>query len=381
MFYALDQHGNLIHLSKKVSPHVVDERLKGKTFYCPVCHEPLILKKGTKRKHHFAHYQKTTCDHTYGESLYHYYGKKRLYSLFHTFYPCQLEPYVRDIDQSPDLLLEMNHHFLAIEYQCANLQKEIWTKRTNGFKKLGYIPFWILGGNRMKRLTSHTIRLHQLEWLALRRKHESPYLLYYCPITRLFCFVSSISPFYESTCLASFTYIKEHHFTFHLLHQHYESNNSSYFKEWLRLKRNWRLKPVLFKSRDWFYVLQKYQLSSLTLQYTPSFCGIPLSTNLYIETPPIIWQSWIFIEFLYRKRIDIWYEKETIVCAFFSLVNQSIFQVRFQKEKSRLAIINYLNYLEKKGVIIQERALFKISKEQTNYFSLEKLLEMDEKWL
>ncbi|HSH25530.1 MAG TPA: hypothetical protein VLA13_08330, partial [Massilibacterium sp.] len=84
---------------------------------------------------------------------------------------------------------------------------------------------------------------------------------------------------------------------------------------------------------------------------------------------------------LYRKRIDIWYEKETIVRAFFSLVNQSIFQVRFQKEKSRLAIINYLNYLEKKGVIIQERALFKISKEQTNYFSLEKLLEMDEKWL
>lgn len=378
MFWAVNQDGNPIILSKRVSKRILDKIIHGKQFFCPVCGQEVIVRKGTMRPYHFAHRKKTTCANQTGESMYHYYGKKRLYELFHSSYSCQLEPHLSSINQTPDVLIQTNTHSIALEYQCADLHAETWQLRTNGFKTVQLQPFWILGGNRMNRLSKHTIRMKQLEWLSVRKKHTFPYVLFYCPISRLFCIVSILSPFYTTTCLVSFTFIKEKEFSFLLLQKLRPTFSTSHHQEWQKLKKSWRLKSIHYQSIEQSYVHQLFLQASTTLQFTPSFCGIPLPTNVYIQTAPILWQSWLFIKFLSHPIPDVWITHTQVIREFNQLVSNRIFRVRFEKEYSKRAIISYLNYLEKTGVIVQKEAqVFQALPSILWPKSLDQLLKMD----
>ncbi|MBQ8720004.1 MAG: hypothetical protein IJY65_03115 [Clostridia bacterium] len=52
MFRANDINGNSVY---------IDDADKNDKYFCPVCDEPLILKRGTRKKPHFAHFPNTIC--------------------------------------------------------------------------------------------------------------------------------------------------------------------------------------------------------------------------------------------------------------------------------------------------------------------------------
>ncbi|MDI5790199.1 competence protein CoiA family protein [Bacillus licheniformis] len=84
------------------------------------------------------------------ESPYHLKGKRLLYEwLGRQGLRPVLEPYLQEIRQRPDLLLEHGTRQVAVEFQCANLNAAAYRKRTEGFLRLGIEPVWILGGNRI----------------------------------------------------------------------------------------------------------------------------------------------------------------------------------------------------------------------------------------
>ncbi|UTW70954.1 hypothetical protein KHA80_18295 [Anaerobacillus sp. HL2] len=64
----------------------------------------------------------------------------------------QLEPYIKEAKQRPDLLVKTSNNIFAIEFQCAKISSQIFLKRTRTYQKHGYILFWILGGNQLKRV-------------------------------------------------------------------------------------------------------------------------------------------------------------------------------------------------------------------------------------
>lgn len=121
-----------------------------KDYYCPSCKEPVFLKKGLINQAHFTHFQKSDCTvFSEGETEEHVLGKKILYRWFtEQEIPCQLEAYLPNLKQRPDLLIWLDEQTpAAIEFQCSALSAERMMERTLGYTKNGYRVYWILGQN------------------------------------------------------------------------------------------------------------------------------------------------------------------------------------------------------------------------------------------
>src|SRR5699024_273065 len=110
-----------------------------KDLLCPLCKQPVILKKGTIKIPHFAHLRREDCQSfSEGETQEHLQNKLFLQKWTQKGV---LEAYLPELKQRPDLLLD----FLAIEVQCSSLKIERFMERTNNYLKHGYHPWWLLG--------------------------------------------------------------------------------------------------------------------------------------------------------------------------------------------------------------------------------------------
>lgn len=132
---------------------------KSQTFFCPGCRTAVFLKKGKLIQAHFAHYTQNNCSvFSEGETEEHLSGKKLLYNWFEMQnIPCQLEAYLPELKQRPDLLIwPTSQRPIAIEFQCSSLSIEKMIERTEGYQKNGYEVIWIAGSKFQlkKRLTS-----------------------------------------------------------------------------------------------------------------------------------------------------------------------------------------------------------------------------------
>lgn len=121
---------------------------KKDNYYCPGCHELVYLKRGEINQIHFSHYDKINCQSfSEGETEEHLLGKKLLYDwLTNQGIKCQLEPFLSNLKQRPDLLIQRQKEApIAIEFQCSSLSVNRMIERTNGYKNKGYVVYWILG--------------------------------------------------------------------------------------------------------------------------------------------------------------------------------------------------------------------------------------------
>ena len=131
-------HANTIRKNKRIKNN----------YYCPSCKEGVFLKIGTIKVPHFSHFKETNClSFSEGETKEHLEGKQLLYEwLMKQGLICQLEAYLPDLNQRPDILVWINQKkALAIEFQCSSLPFKKMKERTAGYKKNGYDVFWIVG--------------------------------------------------------------------------------------------------------------------------------------------------------------------------------------------------------------------------------------------
>lgn len=156
MFVALNEK-NLYIMADQVD----SEKNKGDkmSYYCPACHEKVFIKKGAHIQPHFAHYAQHNCAvFSEGETQEHLNGKKILFDWFKSSnIPCQMEAYLPELQQRPDLLIWPEPDCpVAIEFQCSTLSVEKMVERTEGYLKKGYDVFWIAGEKfrLKKRLTT-----------------------------------------------------------------------------------------------------------------------------------------------------------------------------------------------------------------------------------
>ncbi|UFU00573.1 hypothetical protein KO561_06430 [Radiobacillus kanasensis] len=143
-------------------------KFRSQKYYCPDCQEEVILKAGTRVTAHFAHKNQGSCMNK-GEGRYHEEGKWALYNWFiQQNVSAQLEVTISSIQQRADILLQLGEKKVAIEFQCATLPEKDVINRTMGYCNESIIPIWILGGNRMKRIGSQSLRLSSSEKVFLR---------------------------------------------------------------------------------------------------------------------------------------------------------------------------------------------------------------------
>lgn len=130
----------------------------GRTYLCPECGEDLILRSGQCIIEHFAHHPGTHCYLGTGETNEHLLGKRQLYqwALEHSWHP-KIEHYFVQIKQRPDLLIEINQHRVALEFQCSPLSYQRMMERNQGYKKLGIAYRWLLGSPYNHKLSNSKI--------------------------------------------------------------------------------------------------------------------------------------------------------------------------------------------------------------------------------
>lgn len=137
MLTAIDENGQVVNLLE-----IEVKELTGK-YFCPSCKSELFIKNGEIKMPHFAHKSLKACDlWLENESEQHLGLKKALYQWFKKTDKVEIEAYIPEFKQRPDLLVNDK---IAIEIQCSHLSMKRLKERTENYQVHGFTVLWLMG--------------------------------------------------------------------------------------------------------------------------------------------------------------------------------------------------------------------------------------------
>src|SRR5690625_173214 len=162
MLQAKSHHGGLVTLATLTKAEIERQKTE-QQYYCPACNGQVIIKAGSRMIPHFAHKSTFHCPSSEGgEGPYHEKGKLLLYQWLESQqFQVELEAYIPEINQRPDLLVTINRKQIAIEFQCARISITQIKRRNEGYEALHITPLWIVGANHFKRQTKNHLKINQ----------------------------------------------------------------------------------------------------------------------------------------------------------------------------------------------------------------------------
>ncbi|MBP1915666.1 competence protein CoiA [Lederbergia galactosidilytica] len=294
MLTALNDEGKLISLVN-VPKNLAKQKLSSH-YYCPVCHEHLILKVGKIRIPHFAHKQFAKCSNstTEPESPRHLLGKKHLYHHYQrNGFDVYLEYYLPEIQQRPDLLVKKGNHLYAIEYQCSPLPRQRLMERNAGYRKLNILPIWILGTKPYKKRKNKIFELSDFQFsLCTYTSKAGLTLLSYLPEKQTFLQLSKMTSL-PSTKLIGLLQEIPLEKKFPPVH-----DLPFDFQTWLNEKRTWIQYKVYYGNLHNDLFLKEVYTTGHNPFLLPEICGLPLPHAHLIYDSPIVWQFYIYLDCL-----------------------------------------------------------------------------------
>lgn len=152
---------------KKESVDLVkaDVAVKTTVYVCPGCEGEVQVKQGTINTPHFSHVTLRDCQSlAEGESSDHLLGKLQLADFFESIGgTVELEVWLPEIKQRPDLVVTFDNVKIAVEFQCAPITAQRVSERTRGFESLGMDVVWVLGPTYQQK------KLQQATWAKFAR--------------------------------------------------------------------------------------------------------------------------------------------------------------------------------------------------------------------
>lgn len=303
MFSAVQKNGETCFLYPRHSRKWLEEKKKNEEFYCPECKEKVVLKLGKQRIEHFAHQKGSQCTESYErESDYHMKGKLQLYQwLEEQKLTPVLEPYYPSIRQRPDVAFIQKHQKYALEFQCSVIPSELIEKRTRQYQRIQSSALWILGGKNIKRKGERKVALTNFDYFfATKNPAGSWFIPAYCPASQIFILIYNLTPITAKNAFANLSIIPLRQLTIgSLLALPHKQPCSS--EEWRREVRNQKLN-IQMRGNHLHILLQEFYSLGLNLSLLPPFIGIPVPSAILLESPPLIWQSYLFIDHLFRRK-------------------------------------------------------------------------------
>ncbi|MBS4188889.1 hypothetical protein KHA94_01475 [Bacillus sp. FJAT-49705] len=284
------------------------ERLKEirnkESFYCPECEEEVILKIGSKRIPHFAHKKDASCSESYErESEYHLKGKLKLFEwLISLGLIPQLEPFFKEISQRPDIGFVHNGVLYAIEFQCSVIPEELFVKRTENYYKVDISPIWIMAGKNIKRKGNYRAELTGFDYLFLSKSDSEKWMLpAFCPVTNTLIIVNHILPISVKNSIAQFSVTDMKTASLANLIQP-KCSQLFYLEDWQKeIRKAKNITLSLYGSQQNKF-LQELYTHSLIPSLLPPEIGLPVKHAPLIETPAIVWQSYLYMDLLRHKQ-------------------------------------------------------------------------------
>ena len=141
MFYALDEHGNRLHISQAVSTE---------KYYCPACRSRVLMKKGNIVSHHFYHKQNELCDPWYINKM-----SKWHCEMQDLFPERNREVVIYNEDCSEfhiaDIMVNARNTKYVFEFQHSSISPDVFLSRSKFYMKLGYSLIWVFDFRDPKR--------------------------------------------------------------------------------------------------------------------------------------------------------------------------------------------------------------------------------------
>ncbi|MFJ5760121.1 competence protein CoiA [Neobacillus sp. NPDC093182] len=360
MLTAQTKSGTIFSLGKEYKKETLVFIRKNEEFFCPACGERVSLKLGTQRINHFAHRSGTVCRDFYeGETLYHMEGKLQLYQwLEKQGIPAVLEYYDSVIKQRPDIVFLYGGNKYALEYQCSPISEEIFFKRTAAYYQQNYIPLWIMGSKRLKAKRSNVISLSNFDYFFFRKTKDNHLILpSYCPDEKQFKILSSVYPYSIKNAIANITHHSIQKTGIEEILAPKINHYLSFAKWSMELEKftmNWSLHP----SPDLNRFLREIYHHNLNLYLLPPEIGLPVGHSLFIQTPSIIWQTYLYLDVLQDKtpkdlidlrEVERHYNKRLMKN---EIINRNIPQL--PSEKPFHSVKEYFFQLERLGILMKK---------------------------
>ncbi|WP_158094991.1 competence protein CoiA [Gottfriedia luciferensis] len=301
MIIAENRKQQIINLFEIKSTEELLKLKQNGSFICPVCKKAVRLRFGKIRRAHFAHVELTECENDRKESAQHLEGKYDLYEFFNKPpLKVYVEKYMREINQRPDLLIELMDQKISIEYQCSNIPIEIIEQRTKSYEELDIKVIWIFGQNLLKQKYKYCFSVNSISKYCLLNS-SVPSIIFYNPSTKTFSFLSSLIAFSVHSFVGKKTEIKLKNLNPSLLLFHSKLEKENFTSTWCDLKRMYRKKQHLFYKGSFYQLKEK--MYHLQIDYLPGIVGIPLDSNSLIAEHCIVWQGIIYFQFIHNSSL------------------------------------------------------------------------------
>jgi competence protein CoiA len=276
-------------------------------FHCPECHEEVIMKLGSKKIWHFSHVSGSSCQYQYDrESEYHLSGKLQLYEwLKKQGINAELEKFDPLIRQKPDLAFDWHGMKYAIEFQCSIIPEELFLKRTKTYFEHGYIPIWIAAANLIKRAGTYSVSMSNFLYLFIRRPLKTWNIPAYCPLSRQFIDLHHAIPISSRKTL---THLEVHSISKYGVNQLIRpvKQHPPFLKTWQTELKKFKTRYLMFPGSRRNPFLQEIYKNRLNILLLPPELGLPVFSSPYIETPALMWQTYLYLDvFRYAKKGDL----------------------------------------------------------------------------
>jgi competence protein CoiA len=329
-------------------------------FVCPVCGDNVSLKLGDQRIFHFAHKRGGKCRDFYeNESVYHMEGKRQLFQwLRRQKIPSELEYYDKEIQQRPDIMFTYNRKKYALEFQCSSIPEKVFMKRTNTYLRNGYQPLWIIGSNQIHQKKKNIVSLSNFHYLFLRNTtEESLYIPSYCPEKSHFQLIGSIVSYSIKNAFSENFLFPVNKLALNSL-LNPQLTNQINVDSWNSELENFILNYTLHPSPRLYSFLHELYNQNLNPYLLPPEIGLPVRHSLLIQTSPIIWQTYLYLDVLGKRHLEDIISVQEIERGFKRRIGRKEIIIRnlpqFERLNPFLAVMEYLNQLEKLGFLSQK---------------------------
>lgn len=358
MFIAITKSGKMISTLSH-SKMELQLQKKREAFFCPSCKEEVLLKIGSIKNPHFAHRSKCVYT-TENETEEHLMGKKVLYDwLQNQMEQVELEKFFHEISSRPDIYAEWKKRKMAIEFQCSHISKDEILKRTKKFYQIEIVPIWMVHSKHIK--LNKQFHLHLNDFLS--SMIHGPHLYALDPLNREIWIITHFLPISKLRCLATIhRYSLSSRISFSSMFQK-KPLTISMFDRWIHDTILWLyrlpIKPYARKI-PFLHSLYHHQIHPLQL---PPIIGLPLPNMHFFETPPLEWQTYLWLFKLKNKRKGDSITKDELFHWTHSFINKNRIKLR---EIPNITIKNgfhmIIQYMELLGEIGY------VKKKQDNYF-------------
>jgi len=351
IFIAKRENGEKIHLLYNCNEELLRRMRQQERFFCVACGKEVQMKLGKQKSWHFAHKKVDSCLAFYeAESMYHRHGKELLYRWFERQnFHVDIEHYLPQIQQRPDIFIERAGRKIAIEYQCANLSIEQLYKRTYSYWRAGIQVIWIIGGNQLKKQSAYWMKFSSLMAFSLQ-SYPQPFLIFFCSKQKAFMKCAFLTSFSTSVSFSHTIYLPTETTTFELLFSSVPFQKEILDREWKQRKDYFRKNALPIWNYNYKSLLRLLYQFKCTPASFPSEIGVPLPSGFAFQTNPFIWQA-----FLYMKCIGELAVGECIslqyVCSYVKKYTKRRMLPYFSKHIWKVAVTEYMTFLCYTGVL------------------------------